>query len=38
MYPLRTRAALPLLPEQRKSLQIRQSRRADSNRGPLHYE
>ena len=38
MYPFRTRETLPMLPYREKSLQNRKSRRADSNRGPLHYE
>ena len=38
MYPFRTRAAMSAVGSTEKSLQIRLSRRADSNRGPLHYE
>ena len=38
MYPFLTRAAASAGCPHEKSLQIAESRRADSNRGPLHYE
>jgi hypothetical protein len=38
MYPFRTRLRISAVGIGKKSLQIAVSRRADSNRGPLHYE
>ena len=38
MYPFRTRLAISAFAIAEKPLQITLSRRADSNRGPLHYE